>query len=664
MKKVLITVMLVAMTFCFLVACNDKPSNTQNQDFIGIVFENQTIDYDGEEHTITATGVPEGANLEYTNVGPYVLPGSYEISVEITKEGYNLYTKTAVLRINALTFSSIEFENKTIDYDGEDHTITATGVPEGVSAVYTNAGPYKNAGEYDISIAVSAEGYNTYTKSVKLVINKIDFPSTITFENKKVMYTGGEKNILISGELPEGTQIQYTNNKGTEVGEYNAVATLTNPNYNSKTLRAILTIYNVINAAKTTIDTILDRPDPWSFMPEAFSKSSLANTTNPVKDFSSFVNVSDINKKFMGKQMYVLWEGVNGMDTLLEKFDMVYAVGETIATAYQNFINANPDNCAEWIGSAAGFNIKVVLDGNQSTMLVGNSVFSLELFADADENVNKGRIEVAQGGILNYEMSDNYLKFNVALTIKGVLVMKQIEFARDDDGNVAGCFYEYAGVKSVAVKTSAVVAFNDDYAIVTSTKRESDDLLIKGYEEVYSSKTGQYISAEVLENNKLTDFDTFWVNIYDVSGINNVRVIRNDKTSLNENLHDIYINNSNQIFKSVKNKIGFVETSRKFDIEMKTIYYVVASTEGGETTYSVQETEIPMLFVQKKNIEDFSSDIVKENDFTIPPTLPTAKIQVAQNNFSTMYELLTFVKEELTYDELENQLGTKDSFFN
>ena len=189
MKKVLLMIMLVVTAVCFLAACNDKPSNTQNQDFIGIVFENQTIDYDGEEHTITATGVPEG-----------------------------------------------------------------------VSAVYTNAGPYKNAGEYDISIAVSAEGYNTYTKSVKLVINKIDFPSTITFENKKVMYTGGEKNILISGELPEGTQIQYTNNKGTEVGEYNAVATLTNPNYNSKTLRAILTIYNVINAFMVVWagDNILD----------------------------------------------------------------------------------------------------------------------------------------------------------------------------------------------------------------------------------------------------------------------------------------------------------------------------------------------------------------------------------------------------------------------
>lgn len=593
MKKVLLMIMLVVTAVCFLAACNDKPSDTQNQDFVGILFEAQTIDYDGEEHTIIATGVPEGA-----------------------------------------------------------------------SVVYTNAGPYKNAGEYNISVSISADGYNTFTKTAKLTINKIDFPSTITFENKKVMYTGGEKTILITGDLPEGTQVEYTNNTQTQVGTYDVSATLINANYNTKTLNATLTIYNLLNEAKKTIDAILDRPDPWSFMPEAFSKESLATTTNPTKDFSSFVNVGDINKKFIGKQMYVLWEGVDGMDTLLEKFDVVYAVSETIVAAYQNFINDNPDNYAEWTGSVAGFNIKIDLDGKQSTMLIGNSVFSLELFADSDENVNKGRIEIAQGGILNYEMKDDYLKFNVALTIKGVLVMKQIEFVRDDDGNVAGYFYEYAGLEKVAVKTSAVIAFNDDYAIVSSAKRESEDLLVNGYEEVYSSKTGKFISAEVLENNKLTDFDTFWVNVFDVSGITNVKAISNDSLLPSSNHHDVYINNSSSTFTPVKGAFGL--GSRHFDIEMKTVYYVVEIDNGNDVEYQIVETEIPMLFVQKDNVEDFSEEAVDKNKNTFEgaPSLPIAKIEVAEDNFLEMYDLLVAIKESCTYDELVNQLGTKDSFFN
>ncbi len=665
MKKILLTILIVLSSFCFLCACSSEPSNPTNKDFTGITFESQTIDYDGAEHTIVATGMPQGASVNYTNAGPYVLPGSYEIGVEISAQGYNTYTKTVTLTINKINFTGITFESQTIDYDGSEHTIVATGMPQGASVNYTNAGPHKNADTYTISVSISAQGYNTFTKSVELKINKIDFPSTITFNDKKVMYTGSEKTILVEGDLPQGTSIQYTNNTGTAVDRYDAVAVLTNPNYNTKTLNATLTIYNVVQSAKTTIDKLLNRPEPWSFMPEAFGKESLATTSNPVKDFNNFVNVDSINRKFMGKQMYVLWEGVYNMDAMLAKFDTVYAVGETIATVYQNFINDNPDNYAEWTNTIAGFKIKILLNGNQSQMLIGNSVFSLELFADSDEGIYKGRFDIASVGILNYEMSEDYLKFNLSLTIKGVLVMKQVEFVRNEDGAVSGYFYEYAGLKSVALKTSAVIAFNEDYAIVMSAKRESEDLLINGYEEVYSSTTGMFLSAEVLENNKLVDFDTYWVNLWDVGGINSIKAVRNGKTSLNDNLHDIYVNGSSTILGVKKNTLLGVPTSRKYDIEMKTVYYVVATNEGGEVVYTVQETQIPMLFVQTKNAEDFTDDITSQNKnlFTTTPTLPLAKLEIAQDNFEDLYEILEKIKETLTYDELESQLGTKNSFF-
>ena len=120
MKKVLLMLMLVVTAVCFLAACNDKPSDTQNQDFVGILFEDQTIDYDGEEHTIIATGVPEGASVVYTNAGPYKNAGEYEIGLKVTKDGYNDYTKTATLKINKINFSGITFSDVTVDYDGEN----------------------------------------------------------------------------------------------------------------------------------------------------------------------------------------------------------------------------------------------------------------------------------------------------------------------------------------------------------------------------------------------------------------------------------------------------------------------------------------------------------------------------------------------------------------
>ena len=671
-KKFMILALLVLAATFLTVGCskspkNPTPSNEPSlKNFTTINFGDVTLDYDGNTHTIEATGVPEGATVEYTNAGPFVNAGEYNISVKVSMENYNDYTKTATLKINKLNFpSTMTFEDLTLDYDGNVHTIELSEEPEGATVEYTNAGPFVNAGEYTISVKVTKENYNDYTKTAKLKINKIDFPSTIKFENDRKMYTGDEKSILVSGDLPEETQVQYINNKGVEPGKYEASVTLINLNYNTKTLYATLTIYNALASAKQVVDTILSRPDPWSFMPESLNSESLAVTTNPVKDFNSFVNVNDINKKFIGKQMFVLWEGVDGMASMLSKIDVVFAAGETIAAAYQNFINDNPDDCAEWIGSVAGFNIKILVDGSQSTMLVGNTVFSIELFADTEENVNRGRIEIATGGILNYEMRDDYLKFNIALTIKGVLVMKQVEFNRNEDGEVSGYFYEYAGLASAALKTSAVISFNDEYAIVASAKRESEDLLVNCYEEVYSSETGQFVSAEVLENNKLTEFDTFWVNLWDVKGIKSVKAISNGTTSLHENIHDVYVNGHNKIFTPVKNKIALIETSRKFDIEMKTVYYVVATTEGGELTYTVVETEIPMLFVQKKNVEEFSSDVLDKNDdaFDTTPELPAEELGVAEENFESVNEALTEIKEKLTYEELESQLGTRDPFF-
>ena len=669
MKKVLISTLLSLMLFILSVglmtACDNSEPVENKKTFSSVVFNDITMDYDGEEHTIIATGVPEGATVTYTNEGPYILPGSYDIGVTIEAEGYNSCSKTATLTINALDFASVEFTDSTLDYDGKEHTIIATGVPEGATVTYTNEGPYVNAGAYIISVNVSAQGFNPYTKSAKLTINKIDFPLNITFNDEKTIYTGGEKTILVSGELPEGTQTEYKNNKGTQAGEYNASVTLKNPNYNTKTLYATLKIFNVINTAKNIMDVLLQRPEAWSFMPDAFLKENLASDNDPSLDFTKFVNVNSINKKFVGKQMFVLWEGLQGMDTLLEKFDVVFAMGETIVAAYQTFINDNPEDYAEWTKNISGFKIKILLNGSESELFIGNNVFSMELFADTTNNVNRGRIDVLSGGKLSYEMKEDYLKFNIGLTIKGALVMKQVEFIRTDD-SVSGYFYEYAGLEDVAVKTSAVIAFNEEYAIVASAKRENEDLLINGYEEVYSSKTGEFLAAEVIENNKLVEFDTYWVNLFDIKGINNLKAVANGDLRPDNNQHDVYLNNSSSKFEPAYNKILGVNTSRKFDIEMKTVYYVVKTNNGDDVNYSIIETEIPMLFVQSKNVEAFSTDIKEENEgiFIETPSLPQNKMAIAKANINSFVETLKVIKETLTYQELEKQIGERDSFFN
>ena len=64
----------------------------------------------------------------------------------------------------------------------------------------------------------------------------------VTFESETVVYDGIEKELLITGELPQGVSVIYENNKGTTAGIYKAKAIFSKEGFKSKTLNATLTI--------------------------------------------------------------------------------------------------------------------------------------------------------------------------------------------------------------------------------------------------------------------------------------------------------------------------------------------------------------------------------------------------------------------------------------
>lgn len=266
MKKWLLSFLLVLMT-CFtvfgIVGCEDSNESTTPpppatndggdeqtpalESFTGIAFDAKTVDYNGQEHTINVAGAPEFATVEYTNHGPFVNAGTYQIGVKITADNYNTYEKTVTLTINKINFTGIVFDDKTVDYDGEDYTINATGAPAFATVTYSNHGPFVNADTYEIGVSVSADNYNTYQDTATLTINKIDFTG-ITFTDKTEEYDGLAKEIVISGTLPSTADVVYTSdvsgvtNSATEIGVYNVTATITERNHNRLVLNAKLTI--------------------------------------------------------------------------------------------------------------------------------------------------------------------------------------------------------------------------------------------------------------------------------------------------------------------------------------------------------------------------------------------------------------------------------------
>ena len=137
--------------------------------------------------------------------------------------------------------TGVTLADATFTYDGTEKQIAVSGtLPEGVTVTYTN-NKATNAGTYAVTAVLSGEGYNTLTLNATLTVNKADITG-VTLSNDSFTYDGTEKQIAVSGTLPEGVTVTYTNNKATNAGTYAATAVLSGSNYNTLTLNATLTV--------------------------------------------------------------------------------------------------------------------------------------------------------------------------------------------------------------------------------------------------------------------------------------------------------------------------------------------------------------------------------------------------------------------------------------
>ncbi len=563
-----------------------------------------------------------------------------------------------------LEFTEIAFDDKTVVYDGHEHEIVLTGtLPEGADVKYTgNKGI--NAGTYDAQAVISNDGYNTLTLTAELVIEKADFTG-ITLEDKRIRYDGEAHSIEISGVLPEGAEVKYTGNSVTEAGTHIVKAEISGANYNTLTLTAELEIYTILDVASTIVANLTDRPDPWSFMPQSFAPENMAYDSVPaggLESFAAFTDVSEIAVRPVGKQMNVLYEGLIDMTSVLSAADGVFSAGGLIAEIYQDFINDNPDDYAQFEGQVSGISFKIMLNGDESVMLAGNSSVSIRLDYNGETGERACRIQLSDGVALKYVADDTSLKFAYKATVNGAGLLKQIEFVRDGAA-VTGYMREITGTGSAALKTTAVISSNAEKTIIMSDKRETDDMLINGYEEVYDSVTGEFIGGEVRENVKLIDYDTLWFMLCDVTGIETVRV---EDAQNGLNADTVYVNGSSTPFKA-KTVGGFTlrNPSRRYDIEMKEVWYVVRTAEGDDVSYQTVKTLIPMLCAQIPEYEDFSTDVAASNPgiFTVTPTLPAGDTNDIMADYEALQQTFLVIKEKVGYDEIVAFIGDNDDYF-
>ena len=163
---------------------------------------------------------------------------------------------SATLTIKKAEIEGVTFDDALFVFDGGTKNIKVSGdVPNGVEIEYTIDGqPWNgavNIGTYRVTATLSGGNFTELILSATMIIERADVAG-VTFPNRVFAYDGSTRNMFVSGALPAGTSVTYTNSEGDPFsgaslpGVYSVTATITGANYNTLVLTATLTINKAI----------------------------------------------------------------------------------------------------------------------------------------------------------------------------------------------------------------------------------------------------------------------------------------------------------------------------------------------------------------------------------------------------------------------------------
>ena len=575
------------------------------------------------------------------------------------------------------TITGVTFEDQTFTFDGNEHSISVTGdVPDGVTVAYENNSAV-NAGTYEAKAVLSGEGYVTLTLDATLTIEKATLDaSAFTFKDDTVTYDGKAHSLKVEGELPAGVTVTYSNNGKTEAGTYEVKATLAGSNYNPLTLTATLRILpDLSQLAETVMESFGSAPDVWEFLPESFRlDAEYAETAEKNLNFTQFVNVTQLPKRTIGKQLDVVYGTVIQMQDLMGYVNTFYGAAETIAGLYQAYINSHTDAYDVFSGSTSvdkvTISFRISLSDTEYELLANVGTVALELNAYPEEERYTGRVEITENNALRFEVGADFLK--IGLNIAG-MARTMLEFVRNQEGAVAGYLYESLDAEVTRFGTTALLQWDGTQDGTVAIAGENGDFML-GAEgrvvEMYSAATGKYIAGKVYEVRSLPvlgdiEFDTYWFPIESVDGISSVKAIAKEGwdgalSGATSNPDNIYVNGSGVVFET--ENVGFKNPSRRYDIEMKTVYYYVHDAE--QEKFEKIKCEIPMMFVQEECLGSFAGDVAGANEkLSLTITVLSEDIGALDGYYETLLPAYNEIAALVSPEDVIIFIGEKNSYF-
>lgn len=608
------------------------------KEFANVTLAKKEVTYDENSHSILISGnIPEGTVVTYTG-NDKTNAGIYNVSVTLSKANYKTLTLSAVLTIKKQVITELSLSDLTTVYNKDIQTLSVTGDNIDLySITYTNNN-HSDAGNYLVRAVITRNNYEVLELSANLVINKADLLIEIEPSQKYKYNEAAQEFILKNISTDIDVVIKYYLDgvlviSPTEVGTYDVVLVFSNINYNELILESKLVIVtSLVDMAKDVVGKLLDIPDPWEFLPDSFNKENRI-TTNTDYNYSSFVNISDMNQLGIGSQLNVLYETLLNSEKYLGVLNTILKSSGVIIDTYQEHINNNPEDFNEYSSNVAdgsnNFSYYILIQEDTyifKTSLLG---FSIDIRFDNITDEVSAVVAIPLIGTMKYVSSEKGLQFG--LQIAGLLT-NYIEFEKELDIVTGHLFSnKFIPVLNKELKTTSVIKIDATYMQVAGSNGDFFTGSKGKQVEVYNNLTGKLVGIEVEETigavGVEVQYDTIWYNMWDIGGISSVKELDGE----------IYVNGSSNPFKSkAVGGLSLKRLSRRFDIEYKDfIFYEYDETE---TKYIAKTVKVPMLFVQQEYVASYKTEVYEQNNKNgITSTLTNKIITTASNSINDAF---------------------------
>ena len=423
-------------------------------------------------------------------------------------------------------------------------------------------------------------------------------------------------------------------------------------------------IWNKIINVKELLASLLDgyELNPLQYIPESMLpgfSDNLVSENDLISDYSSFVSTDDIVYGF-GEQWHMILENLQQAQTFFGVLSVIDTISTASISAFNNYFDNNPSDTARHEFESGIYNVLIdfdgeiisyVLDYTTTLPVLGEQTVQIALSMIAESGEKAVRIQLGDANALTYKIFENSYEF----AIKYLGVRRAFfSLERDDDGSVNGRIYEHLTASAVEISSAAEFYITDDYVSVVGNKANGMVGFTGFINELYQTDSGKLLGYEVQETLSSIVYNTLWLNLSDISGIQSIKY----RSPEGEAPGAFFVNRSSSEWQSKKvGGIGTKMFSRRFDIEFRTQY--VYSYDNTTDTYVEHEIKVPMFFVQEEYYGELISDVKATNNITIIVTANELDVQKIFADYKILIPIFALNKDSVTPEIIIAYIGEK-----